>query len=232
MEEALSRIHRGLASGAQITTCVYPYDYWATYLHSRRFGPGWRERYGLDYEDLYVVGAGEKLTAETFEEYRAVPGVLVAVPEGTIPPQAIDLALKEDFCLVGSDGGILKSSGIGHHPRGAGCFSTAIRRGLTLGLSMEQILGKMTALPRALVGEPLQDRGAIIDGSTADITVLDPATIDGQATLENPARMSKGIEAVIVNGKLAFYQGRVVEKAGMPVRATQQKTQKMFGGPL
>ena len=43
MEAALECIRTGLAQGLRLTTCVYPYSYWATYLASRRFDPGWQQ---------------------------------------------------------------------------------------------------------------------------------------------------------------------------------------------
>ncbi len=45
------------------------------------------------------------------------------------------------------------------------------------------------------------------EGAIADLTVFDPATIRGNATVENPNQFSSGIDLVIVNGKIAF-QGR------------------------
>src|SRR5215813_1338178 len=106
MEEALNRIRAANNEGLNLTTCVYPYSYWATYLANRRFDPGWRERYSLDYGDLRLVGTTERLTAESFARYRKT-SKLAAVPEDTMPlNKTVDLALKEDFCMIGSDGGI------------------------------------------------------------------------------------------------------------------------------
>jgi hypothetical protein len=103
MEEALSRITTARKQGLEITCCVYPYSYWATYLHSTRFDEGWQRRYSLRYEDLRLVGTGERLSEASFTKYRALKK-LVAVPEGTMPMEkTIDLALRETFCLIGSE---------------------------------------------------------------------------------------------------------------------------------
>ena len=56
MEDALDRIRTANAQGLSVTTCVYPYSYWATYLNNRRFDAGWQERYGISYGDLRLVG--------------------------------------------------------------------------------------------------------------------------------------------------------------------------------
>ena len=203
MDAALEKIRAAIAEGLSLTTCVYPYSYWATYLSSRRFDPGWRERYGLSYGDLRLVGSGECLTAESFDRYRKTRA-LVAVPEGTMPfARTLDLALQEDFCLIGSDGGILREPRSNSHPRGAGCFATAIRHALDTGLSLERILEKMTTLPRSVMLPALRERGRLEEGAVADLTVFDPATIRGNATVENPNQFSSGIELVLVNGKIA-----------------------------
>ena len=218
MEEALTMVRGANESGAAITVCVYPYTFWATYLYSRRFGPGWQQRYGLGHHDLRVVGTGERLTPESFARYRQT-GVLVAVPEGAMPcERTIDLAVREDFCLIASDGGIQAEPRANSHPRGAGCFATAIRYGLDHGIALERILAKMTSLPREVVRPALAERGRLENGAVADLTVFDPATIRGNATLENPNQLSAGIDLVIVNGQLAYRDWQPAVKNGSAIR--------------
>ena len=219
MEEALGKIRAGIVQGLALTCCVYPYSYWATYLSSRRFGPGWQERYGLTYQDLRVVGTGERLTAESFARYRS-SRALVAVPEGTMPfEKTLDLALREDFCVIGSDGGIQGEPRANSHPRGAGCFATAIRYALDRRMPLETMLAKMTSMPARIIGSPLAGRGMLEEGAIADVTVIDPARIRGNATVENPNQFSSGIEAVIVGGRLA-YQVQPLGRFGVPIRAS------------
>lgn len=218
MEAALEKIRRGIAQGLSLTTCVYPYSYWATYLSSRRFDRGWQRRYGLTYADLRVVGTGESLTRSTFERYRRT-GVLVAVPEGTMPlDRTFDLAVREDFCMVGSDGGIQSEPRPNSHPRGAGCFSTAIRRASDLGMPLETILSKLTVLPRSVVRPVLRERGVLEEGARADLTVFDPLTIRGNATVEQPNRVASGISLVVVDGNLAYRGGKLLARSGTAIR--------------
>ncbi|MBM3295212.1 MAG: amidohydrolase family protein [Candidatus Aminicenantes bacterium] len=215
MAEALDKIREAVRSGLEITTCVYPYSYWATYLDSARFAPGWQKRYGLTYGDLEVVGTGERLTEESFEKYRRMKGVLAAVPAGMTPLEStVDLALREDFCLVASDGGIESEPRANNHPRGAGCFATAIRRALSIGLPLENILEKMTSLPARVLRPALGRRGVLETGAPADLTVFDPETVDGAATVADPNRLSRGIEAVIVGGKVAYLKGKLMARNG------------------
>jgi len=218
MVEALIKIRTANQQGLQITTCVYPYSYWATYLHSKRFDEGWRERYHLDYKDLRLVGSGEHLTKESFTKYRKMMK-LAAVPEGTMPfDKTIDLALKEDFCMIGSDGGIENEDQANNHPRGAGCFATAVRHGLDIGLSLEKILGKMTTMPRSLALPVMKNRGVMENGAIADLTVFDQATINGKGSVENPNQFSAGIKMVIVNGKIAYQNGKLGATAGVGLK--------------
>jgi N-acyl-D-aspartate/D-glutamate deacylase len=218
MKEALDKIRNANKQGLPITTCVYPYSYWATYLSSTRFDEGWRQRYNLDYKDLRLVGSGEHLTAESFAKYRKLRK-LAAVPEGTMPfEKTIDLALREDFCMIGSDGGIENQEQANNHPRGAGCFSTAVRHGLDIGLPLEKILGKITTMPRSLVLPVMKDRGVMKDGAMADLTVFDPTTINGKASVENPNQFSAGIKLVMVNGKIAYQDGKLETSAGVGLK--------------
>jgi len=219
MEQALDKIRNANAQGALITTCVYPYSFWATYLSNNRFGPGWQQRYGLNYDDLMIVGSSERLTARSFAHYRKT-SALAAVPEGTMPlHKTVDLALKEDFCMVGSDGGIQFEPRANSHPRGAGCFATAIRHALDTGYPLEKILHKMTSLPCSVIQPAMKHRGVLEDGAIADLTVFDPATIRGNATVENPNQISSGIDLVIVNGKIAFRDGKFAAKQGLAIKA-------------
>lgn len=220
MAQALEKIRTANAQGMTITTCVYPYSYWATYLSNSRFGTGWQQRYGLNYGDLRIVGSSERLTARTFAHYRKT-SKLAAVPEGTMPlAETVDLALKEDFCMIGSDGGIQFEPRANSHPRGAGCFATAIRHALDIGMPLEKILEKMTSLPRSVVQPALNERGVLEEGAIADLTVFDPATIRGNATVENPNQFSSGINLVIVGGKIAFKDARIAAKNGVAIKSS------------
>ncbi len=217
MKEALDKMRNANAQGQRLTCCVYPYSFWATYLHSKRFDEGWQQRYGLTYNDLQLVGTGERLTAQSFARYRELKR-LAAVPEGTMPfNNTVDLALREDFCIIGSDGGIEYEPHANSHPRGAGCFSTAIRHGLDLGLPMERILGKITTLPRSLILPAMKDRGVLIDNACADLTVFDSAKVNGKATVTNPNQFSDGIEMVFVNGRSAYRNGKLDSFNGVGV---------------
>ncbi len=218
MKEALDKIRTANRQGLRMTCCVYPYSYWATYLHSKRFDEGWQQRYGLTYNDLRLVGTGERLTKESFARYRAQHR-LAAVPEGTLPlAETVDRALKEDFCMIGSDGGIEYEPHANSHPRGAGCFATTLHHSKELGIPLEKILSKVTTLPASLVANAMKGRGVIESGAWADLTVFDPEEINGTSTVENPNSYSTGIQMVFVNGKPAYRDGKVQPGQGVGIR--------------
>ncbi len=218
MEEALRKIKSANAQDVKMTCCVYPYSFWATYLHSTRFGDGWQQRYGITYNDLRLVGTGERLTKESFAKYKEMRK-LVAVPEGTLPlDKTVDLALKEDFCMIGSDGGIEYAAQANSHPRGAGCFSTSIRHCLDIGMPLEKALDKVTTMQHHLISPALKDRGIIADGAWADLTVFDSTRIKARATVENPNQFSDGIDVVYVNGKVAFKNGKLLNSNGVGIK--------------
>lgn len=219
MEKALEMIQNANDLGSEVTCCVYPYSYWATYLISKRFDPGWREYYNLDYSDLTIVGKGLKLNETTFNIYRRKAGVLVAVPEGTMPfDKTINLALERDFCMIGSDGGIERDPKANNHPRGAGCFATAIRHCLDIGMSMEKTLSKIVSIPARLMRPCLDNRAIIQNGKIADITIFDPKKVQGKASVANPNQFSAGIDTVILNGNIAYRKGKILGDFGKPIK--------------
>jgi N-acyl-D-aspartate/D-glutamate deacylase len=132
--------------------------------------------------------------------------------------RTVDLALKEKFCMIGSDGGIEYAVNANSHPRGAGCFSTALRHGQDLGLPVEFMLEKMTSLPQRLLRPCMNDRGVLQPGAWADLTIFDPTTVNGTATVSNPNQFSRGIDYVFVNGKLAYRQGVLGEERGVGIK--------------
>jgi N-acyl-D-aspartate/D-glutamate deacylase len=220
MREAIDLIRGAIKSDLKITCCVYPYSYWATYPASERFAPGWQQRYGITYSDLTVVGTGERLTEASFEKYRKRWDVLVAVPEGAMPmADTVDMALQEDFCMIASDGGIEGEPRANSHPRGAGCFATALRHGMSIGIPLEKMIEKMTSLPRNVLLPAMKSRGVLDNGAIADLVVFDPETIRSPASVENPNQFSIGIDTVIVNGQVAYRGGKLLAKTGKAVKA-------------
>jgi dihydroorotase len=181
---------------------MYPYDFWATYLGSTRFAPGWEERFHITYDDLVVPGSGQHLDAASFERERADNTLVaaLAIPEGDVVA-----GLRSPFVMIGSDA--VLEEGDNNHPRGAGCFSRVLGRYVRdqQVLDLRSALAKMTVIPaqRLVGGAPAFARkGRLQVGADADVTVFDPATVADRATIEDPSQESVGIPWVLVGGKV------------------------------
>jgi len=100
------------------------------------------------------------------------------------------------------------------HPRGFGSFPVFIRMLGNEGLSMEQIIRKITSLPAGIFR--LTDRGLIRPGKNADLVVFQEEELDSQADFHSPHRPAKGIRSVYVNGVPAYdgLSQKVITRAG------------------
>jgi dihydroorotase len=202
MAESLRLLDAARSTGIDITACVYPYPFWATYLNSARFDPGWQRRFRIGYGDLQIAGSGERLTPASFARYRRLGKLAVAY---AIPEDDVVTALRSPMVMIGSDA--ILEPGNNNHPRAAGTFARTLgvyareRRVLTL----MEALSKMTIMPaRRLEGQApaLRFKGRLQVGADADIVVFDPATVRDHATVERPNQFSSGFAYVLVGGKI------------------------------
>lgn len=220
MDEAVDRIDRARRQGLDITACLYPYDFWGTFLASARFSQGWQDRYGLTESDLQVAGTATRLSPATLREATRANKLVAAL--GTIPESAIETALAQPWVMVASDA-IPTSSG-NNHPRGAGTFARTIaryvrERGV---LDLMAGLAKMTILPARRVESmipAMATKGRLQRGADADIVVFDPVTIADRATVAEPTLASVGVDHVVVAGRIALRDGQADRSvlAGRPL---------------
>ncbi|MFY7867238.1 N-acyl-D-amino-acid deacylase family protein [Roseateles sp.] len=123
----------------------------------------------------------------------------------------VNRILTHPLAMIGSDG-------LPHdrfpHPRLWGSFPRVwAHYGREKGLlTLEQAVHKMTGLTAQRFH--LQDRGLLRVGAAADIVLFDPDRLSDEADYENPTRVSSGLEAVWVNGELAWVNGAPVVRAG------------------
>ena len=124
----------------------------------------------------------------------------------------MNLALKQPWCSVGSDGSAFSTTGPlrrgNPHPRNFGTFPRVLGvyvRELKL-LTLEDAVRKMTSLNAAKLG--LKDRGRLQAGAFADITNFDPDRVLDKATYTEPFQDNIGIESVIVNGQVVLDHDR------------------------
>jgi dihydroorotase/N-acyl-D-amino-acid deacylase len=132
-------------------------------------------------------------------------------------------AMQSPFVSFCTDSGARANdgpmAGSKSHPRGWGSYPRILGRYVRDEhlLTLPQAIHKMTGLPAKRVG--LRDRGLLLAGSYADITIFDPRTVIDRATFEMPNQHPDGIRYVIVNGQLSVDDGRrTAALAGKPLR--------------
>ena len=98
-----------------------------------------------------------------------------------------------------------------HHPRMTGSFPRAIGRYVRQQsvVSMEAMINKMTGLPADVYN--IRNKGYIKVGYDADICIFDPNSIIDQADFVDCKKKAKGLNYVLVDGKIvvedAIYNG-------------------------
>ncbi|MBI3442216.1 MAG: amidohydrolase family protein [Candidatus Sungbacteria bacterium] len=141
----------------------------------------------------------------------------------TISPKNVTAAIMDSHALVASDGQTSsideRESGDLEHPRSFGAFPHFWHRFVTDSqkLKPEIAIQKITSGPAKKFG--IDKRGMLKAGNHADIVVFDPQAFRDQSTYRDPFAYSTGLDAVIVNGKLALRDGTLTgERAGQVLR--------------
>lgn len=119
----------------------------------------------------------------------------------------IRFIMQKDYCMTGSDGiDVLPEEKT--HPRLTGTFPRVLGRYVREQgvLPLEEAIRKMTSLPAFVLG--LKHKGILRPGFDADICIFDKQTIVDKGTLDNFNIKPQGIEAVLVNGAVAFENGQ------------------------
>jgi N-acyl-D-aspartate/D-glutamate deacylase len=138
----------------------------------------------------------------------------------------MNLAMKQPWCSIGSDGSALGIDGPtrrGHpHPRSFGTFPRVLgvyvrQKGL---LKLEDAVRKMSSQNAAKLG--MFDRGLLRAGQYADITLFDADKVIDRATYVDPFQYSVGIEYVVVNGQLVLDRSK--HTGARPGRALRMGT--------
>lgn len=135
----------------------------------------------------------------------------------------MNLALRQPWCSIGSDGSAYAVEGSlrrgNPHPRNFGTFPRVLgvyvrQRGL---LRLEDAIRKMASLNATKVG--LVERGLLVPEFYADVTVFDPEEVIDRSTYTDPFRYSTGIRYAMVNGTLVLDQGEHTgRRPGRPLR--------------
>jgi len=95
------------------------------------------------------------------------------------------------------------------HPAAYGAFAKILSKFVRADgfISFEEAIRKMTSYPSRIF--ELEDRGTIRPGAFADLVLLDPRRITDRATFEKPRRKATGVNTVVINGRVAFSDGKL-----------------------
>lgn len=123
--------------------------------------------------------------------------------------QDVRRVLSHQLTAIGSDG---LPNDPHPHPRLWGTFPRVLGHYCRDERVMPLTKGvhKMTGYSASRFG--LTGRGLITEGAYADLVLFDPITIRDTATYEQPFAAAEGIEAVFVNGMLAYQSGGASEQ--------------------
>lgn len=154
---------------------------------------------------LDMLYPGEKFEDALLDFIRDEEGAIMISFKQMSEEKSILELIKQDFVCIGSDGFFVLEGN--NHPRAHGCFAKILGnyvREKKL-FTLQEAIRKMTGLPASILG--LKDRGIIKEGYKADLVIFDPDTIQATSTYSNGRQYPKGIEYVIVNGKITVQEG-------------------------
>ncbi|MEX0784258.1 MAG: D-aminoacylase [Dehalococcoidia bacterium] len=219
--ESLALVDAANASGQSVTFDVYPYTagsgpMWQ-YVNLENIDLEWAANVMLnscpDDSNLEGMMMPEIAEAKGWDLAEAVRQVLTS-PRGKqvicthfiIDEADIETNLRHPMMMIGSDG-IPDLKGR-PHPRLFGTMPRVLGkyvrdRGV---IPLEEAIRRMTSLPCDRFG--LAGRGRIAEGAWADLVLFDSATVRDLATYKDPKQEPEGIRIVVVNGEVAYDDGR------------------------
>ncbi len=137
----------------------------------------------------------------------------IIVLNQNLSQQNIDLGIKNKHAIIATNGISFKQNNgsVGFsHQRSIGSFPKYISQYQKV-MPFETLVYKITGLVKEKLN--LKNKGLLNINYDADIVILNPQTIADNSTLQNPLIDPKGIETVIINGKIAFNKGFLIEKS-------------------
>lgn len=135
----------------------------------------------------------------------------------------VEYVMRDPHTMIGSDAVASSPHGImaedRSHPRSYGTFARVLglyvrERGV---LPLAEAIRRMTSLPAQRLR--LTDRGRLAAGMKADIAIFDTGRVEDLATFDEPHQFPRGVEYVLVNGRLAIDHGEQTDaRAGRVIR--------------
>ena len=160
--------------------------------------------------DKYRSYCGKLLSEISDFPAQLVVELLAADAPGTcgafsgMSSENLDRIMLLDFCMPGSDGNALPGdySAGRAHPRAFGTLPRFIRKLLDLNISIGETVRRATGLPAQTFG--LADRGSLVEGKRADLTLWDPDELTDTADFASPHSPARGIVFTMCRGKIVY----------------------------
>lgn len=213
------------ASGTSITNALVPRWVFADDFEANMENPELLPRIRTEMEDnLRRRGGAQALlftdinikqlygkTLQEVADFRQEPVMKTAfdiimnggsrVASFNMNPEDLKRFMQQPWVMTSSDG----STG---HPRKFGSFPKKIREYVLEKeyLTLPEMIRKSTSLPAETF--QIKERGKIAIGYFADLILFKPEEIQDQATYQQPAVLAKGMDYVIVNGKIVVEAGK------------------------
>jgi len=219
--ESLARVDRAQDEGTSVTLDVYPYTagsgpMWQ-YVNLGNIDLEWAQYVMINscpddpsLEGKMVPRIAEEKGWDVEETVRQVltspRGRQVICTHFIIDEADIETNLRHPRMMIGSDG-IPDLKGR-PHPRLYGTMPRVLGEYVRERkvIPLEEAVRRMTSLPCERFG--LAGRGLVREGYHADLVLFDPDTVKDLATYEEPKQEPQGIEMVMVNGQVAYEDGR------------------------
>lgn len=157
--------------------------------------------------------------AQVFEPVDAAIGIIRAggasIVTFTMDEADIRHFMVQPWTMTCSDGDLVALGEGVPHPRGFGAFPRKLRRYVVEQklLTLERAIHSMTGMPATVLRLP--ERGTLRAGAMADVVVFDLATVRDVATYADPHHFAEGMQAILVNGRVAWAGGKITdERAG------------------
>ncbi|HKJ00926.1 MAG TPA: D-aminoacylase [Longimicrobiales bacterium] len=126
-------------------------------------------------------------------------------------PADVRVLMSQPWTFTCTDGDLVPMGEGVPHPRGYGAFARKIQQYVVEEqvLDLATAVRSMTYTPATVLGAA--DRGILRPGAYADVLVFDPERLQDVATYTNPHQLAKGMDWVIVNGKVALDDGQFTD---------------------
>ncbi len=197
-----------LKRDADFTTWAKEHGWWDGIVLARASTAANRKYEGMRIAEIAKL-RGDANPMDTCIQLMAEEGGRISGIFHTMSDEDVRKVMALPWVAIASDGSAIDLDAPGvPHPRN---YATTVRvlghyvrdeKGLTL----EEAVRKMTALPAAILG--LTNRGQVRERFYADLAIFDPATVRDTNSFEKPKSYAEGVPYVLVNGVVVIDKGQ------------------------